>query len=52
MVSLAVQDVFGVNTHGFQDRKECPEKVRILVLEEFELVNELDVSLLYDISSD
>jgi hypothetical protein len=31
MVTLAIKDIFGIELHGFENRKEGPEKIGVLV---------------------
>lgn len=52
VIALAIQNILGIELHGLEDRQEFPEKIRVLVGQEAELVDYLTVALHHDLGSD
>lgn len=52
VIALAIQNILGIELHGLEDRQEFPEKIRVLVGHEAELVDYLFVAVLHDLGSD
>jgi hypothetical protein len=49
MVSLAIEDIFRIKLHRFEDWEEGPKKVRVLVRQKAKFIYDFYVTLAHDL---
>ena len=51
IITLVVQDILAINFHRFQNGKDREQEVRILVVEELDVLDDLSMSVTHNFSS-